>query len=111
MTNQTLFPPNSSLDGIDEAVIRHEKAKARELRASRWWKQKISSGLCHYCGGQFRPAELTMDHVVPLSLGGQSVKTNLVPACKACNNLKKGMSWQDWEEHCRERRNRQESAP
>ena len=30
-----------------------------------------------------------MDHLVPLARGGQSVKNNLVPACKECNAKKK----------------------
>ncbi|MCW5198851.1 HNH endonuclease, partial [Desulfobulbus sp. F3] len=54
-----------------------------------WWQQKTAPGLCHYCQQKFPPKELTMDHVVPLSQGGRSVKNNLVPCCKACNTAKK----------------------
>ncbi len=66
-----------------------EKAKARKLRQSQWWKQKIESGVCHYCGGSFPDDALTMDHIVPISRGGKSTKGNLVPACKKCNSNKK----------------------
>ncbi|MCB2181446.1 MAG: HNH endonuclease [Desulfobulbaceae bacterium] len=83
--------------GIDEAAIRKEKHKARELRKSRWWQNRISSGICHYCGGKFSPAELTMDHLHPLASGGRSTKGNVVPACKECNNKKKNMLPMDWE--------------
>lgn len=76
-------------DGFDEEFIRHERSKARELRKSRWWKQKLDAGVCYYCGGKFKPIELTMDHLVPLSRGGRSVKNNLVTACKECNSRKK----------------------
>lgn len=69
--------------------LRAEKDKARELRRSRWWKEKLAQGVCHYCGGSFAPDELTMDHVVPLARGGKSVKENLVPACRECNSKKK----------------------
>jgi 5-methylcytosine-specific restriction endonuclease McrA len=75
--------------GVDDAVIKREKAKARELRRSRWWQQKIASGICYFCGEKFPPKELTMDHLVPLSRGGTSRKSNLVPACKECNTRKK----------------------
>ena len=75
--------------GVDDEVIKREKAKARELRKSRWWQQKISSGICYFCGEKFPPKELTMDHLVPLARGGTSSKSNLVPACKACNTKKK----------------------
>ncbi len=84
-------------DGVDEAWIRREKARARELRKSRWWRQKLARGICHYCGGPFPPEELTMDHVVPLARGGRSSKNNLVPCCKTCNNEKQSRLLQEWE--------------
>jgi 5-methylcytosine-specific restriction endonuclease McrA len=74
---------------VDEATIRRERAKARELRASPWWKRRCATGACHYCGRQVGAKALTMDHLVPLVRGGRSNKGNLVPACKECNNRKK----------------------
>jgi 5-methylcytosine-specific restriction endonuclease McrA len=73
----------------DKKHISREKSKARELRKSQWWKNEIAKGICHYCGKIFSPAELTMDHVVPISRGGKSTKGNIVPCCKNCNNQKK----------------------
>lgn len=87
------------LDGIDEAVIKKERAKARELRKTRWWQQKTSSGLCYYCHQKFPYKQLTMDHLVPLARGGRSTKDNLVPACKDCNNKKKNMLAVEWDEY------------
>ena len=84
---------------VDEEDLRREKDKARRRRASQWWKQKRSKGLCHYCGDKFPPRELTMDHLVPLARGGRSTKGNLVPACKECNNKKKYMLPTEWEEY------------
>ena len=84
-------------DGVDEAWIRREKARARELRKSSWWRQKLARGICHYCGGRFPPEELTMDHVVPLVRGGRSSKNNLVPCCKTCNSEKQSRLPQEWE--------------
>lgn len=74
---------------VDPKRIRRERDKARELRASSWWNAQLQKRACHYCGGRFEPAQLTMDHVVPLARGGTSVKSNLVPACSACNASKK----------------------
>jgi len=89
----------------DEATIRRERQKARELRKTRWWQQKTAAGRCHYCGRVFAHADLTMDHLVPLARGGKSSKGNLVPACKDCNNRKKillPLEWQDYLEHLRQ---------
>lgn len=74
---------------VDPAQIAKERAKARELRHTNWWRAQIQKGVCHYCGGKFPPSELTMDHIVPLSRGGHSTKGNIVPCCKTCNNNKK----------------------
>ena len=87
------------LDGVDENIIRAERAKARELRKTRWWQQKTASGLCYYCGRKFAYKQLTMDHLVPLARGGRSTKDNLVAACKECNTKKKSMLSVEWEEY------------
>jgi len=88
-----------SIDSIDEALIRIERSKARELRRSRWWQQKTSTGTCWYCGLQVGFKNLTMDHVIPLSRGGRSTKDNLVPCCKECNNKKKSSLPVEWDEY------------
>ena len=74
---------------VDDATLRRERAKARELRASQWWKRRCSVGTCHYCKKNVGAKNLTMDHLVPLVRGGRSNKGNLVPACKDCNSKKK----------------------
>jgi 5-methylcytosine-specific restriction protein A len=79
----------------DDEHIRRERARARELRRSQWWKRRRAAGTCHYCGGRFPPLALTMDHVVPLVRGGRSTKGNVVAACKNCNTAKKHkLAWQ-----------------
>jgi len=55
---------------VDEKHTKKEKAKAKEMRKSGWWKQKLASGLCHYCQKSFAKEDLTMDHKVPISRGG-----------------------------------------
>lgn len=74
---------------VDDAAIGREKTKGKLLKKTAWWKKKISSGICYYCGKRFKPEELTMDHLIPLIRGGKSIKANLVPACKECNAKKK----------------------
>lgn len=73
----------------EEEDLRKEKAKARQLRAGQWWKRKCAKGVCHWCGKTVPPAELTMDHVIPLARGGRTTKGNVVPCCKNCNTRKK----------------------
>lgn len=40
---------------------------------------------CRYCGAHAPEVALTIDHVVPVALGGTDDPTNLVAACKDCN--------------------------
>ena len=82
----------------DEQQIRLERNKARELRKSQWWKNRIARGECYYCHGQFAPKELTLDHIVPVSRGGRTTKGNCVPCCKECNNKKHSLMPVEWEE-------------
>ncbi|MCI0457146.1 MAG: HNH endonuclease [Gemmataceae bacterium] len=45
---------------------------------------------CQYCGRKFPTSELSLDHVVPRSQGGQNTWENIVCACVACNVRKGG---------------------
>ena len=45
---------------------------------------------CQYCGRQAH--DLTIDHIVPKSKGGDHTWENLVSACKPCNHRKGGKS-------------------
>ena len=73
----------------DRAHMAREREKARLLRKTAWWQRRVQKGLCAYCGRAVGPKELTMDHVVPVSRGGRSVRGNVVASCKDCNNRKK----------------------
>jgi len=84
---------------VTEEELKRERAKSRELRNSQWWKRRLSAGRCYYCGKEYPPGELSMDHVVPLIRGGKSTKGNVVPACKDCNNKKKNLLLSEWEEY------------
>ncbi|RME63649.1 MAG: HNH endonuclease [Nitrospirae bacterium] len=94
MTSEYIF-----IETASEEHIKREKAKARKLRNSAWWKRKKASGVCYYCGRYVGPHALTMDHIVPLSRGGKSTKSNIVPACKECNNKKKYLLPLEWQEY------------
>jgi 5-methylcytosine-specific restriction endonuclease McrA len=43
---------------------------------------------CQYCGEKKVAAELTLDHIMPRSRGGDNSPLNIVTACSACNNRK-----------------------
>jgi len=43
---------------------------------------------CQYCGEKKPAGELTLDHILPRSRGGDNSPVNVVTACVACNNRK-----------------------
>lgn len=75
-----------------QIYTRRERAKARELRGSLWWRQQLGKGVCYHCGGRFEREDLTMDHLIPLARGGQTSKKNVVVSCKRCNSQKKNLT-------------------
>ena len=44
---------------------------------------------CQYCAKRFYDVDLTIDHVIPRSKGGTSLWSNVVAACKPCNQKKR----------------------
>ena len=44
---------------------------------------------CQYCGKRYPTSELSLDHIIPRSMGGKSVWENMVCSCTQCN-VKKG---------------------
>ena len=82
---------------LEQADLKRERQKARELRQSQWWKRRLAKGTCYYCGRPTSPKELTMDHIVPIARGGKSTKSNVVPCCKECNTAKKQLLPMEWE--------------
>ena len=43
---------------------------------------------CQYCGEKKPASELTLDHILPRSRGGDNSPVNIVTACVPCNNRK-----------------------
>jgi hypothetical protein len=57
-----------------------------------YWVTRHASGPCVYCG---KPA-CTVDHVRPLTRGGEEHEGNLVPACMSCNTSKGNRLLTEW---------------
>ena len=82
---------------VDDDTLRREKARARALRQSAWWRRRVAPGRCHYCRRAVGAKALTLDHVVPLVRGGRSIRANMVPACKDCNARKQSLLAWEWQ--------------
>ena len=64
-------------------LLRYSGRPQREVRLTRRNIHARDLGRCHYCGQRFPSRELTVDHVIPRSLGGRDTWENLVTAWRA----------------------------
>jgi 5-methylcytosine-specific restriction endonuclease McrA len=65
--------------------MQRRKQKPRFSKANLYIRDVYT---CQYCSTPYTKANLTLDHVVPLSKGGKTSWTNIVAACKSCNGRK-----------------------
>lgn len=65
---------------------RYVKVPFKSVVLSRKNVFRRDSFVCAYCGRGDR--QLTIDHIVPKSLGGSNSWINLITACVSCNNKK-----------------------
>lgn len=56
----------------------------------------IDNGFCSYCGTYEGIGKLTIDHFIPLSLGGDNSIHNLVWCCNKCNCGKRDKDFYTW---------------
>jgi 5-methylcytosine-specific restriction endonuclease McrA len=77
---------------ISDANQRHiSKAKRYGVGhtvTTRHLAEVLDSTHCHYCGEYVYSDHRTVDHRIPFSRGGHHIKSNLIMACKPCNDLK-----------------------
>lgn len=69
-------------------VNRYNKIPRREVQFNRRNLWRRDNWTCQYCGRKPPDDEITVDHVVPKSQGGQTTFTNCVLACMDCNKRK-----------------------
>ncbi len=68
-------------------LIRRPRPRVKLTRREVFIRDRYT---CQYCGRHMH--DLTIDHVVPKSRGGDHTWENLVSACKTCNHRKGGKS-------------------
>lgn len=64
------------------------RARMKGVRVVRFDRAAIiarDGGRCHLCGTRCRPSEIELDHLVPLSAGGDHAPENVAVACRSCN--------------------------
>ena len=65
------------------------------ITESEWEAKKAEyNNRCAYCGRKSK--QLTVEHIIPLSSGGEDELANIIPACIECNRSKNNSALRDW---------------
>ena len=110
-----MYPPNTKLIFMDveewsdfirrsddpEILVGLAKIFQRKIRyeISGSVQQKVwaADGFqCQYCGTKMGQSLMTIDHFIPLELGGKNEKGNYLTACKPCNKDKGSQDPKGW---------------
>ena len=79
------FPVPSVIRRRTYINVRRRREQSGMKRLRIYMRDKFR---CQYCGEKKGAAELTLDHILPRSRGGDNSPVNIVTACILCNNRK-----------------------
>ncbi len=82
---RTTFPVPSVIRRRTYINIRQRREASGMKRTRIYMRDKFR---CQYCGDKKAPRELTLDHILPRSRGGDNSPFNVVTACVSCNQRK-----------------------
>ena len=71
--------------------------RKRQLKINAQLKKRLFGNLfvapCYYCRLVFLKDELTIEHIIPLSIGGTNDDNNIALACAPCNHQRGRETW------------------
>lgn len=82
---RTAFPVPSVIRRRIYINVRQRREASGMRRARIYMRDKFR---CQYCGERKTSGELTLDHILPRSRGGDNSPLNVVTACVSCNQRK-----------------------
>lgn len=69
-------------------LITYDKLPKRDIMFNRKNIYARDKNTCQYCGKGFAIDQLTFDHIIPKSKGGENTFSNVVTCCIKCNHIK-----------------------
>ena len=70
-------------------LLFYDRVPRQQVKFNRRNVYARDNNRCQYCGKHYPTSELSLDHVIPRSLNGQTTWDNVVCCCTCCN-IKKG---------------------
>ena len=91
---------------VDDLCLWHLRLKAEKAHpeVTRASLRALRGDFCHYCGVEmqftrsrgYAPLGASVDHILPLTSGGEHTFENCVLACRKCNTRKRNFVLSDW---------------
>lgn len=81
--------PNTRYQVPSVIVLKSYKHFKKQAKWSKYNVKLRDNFKCQYCDTRYSARSLTIDHILPRSLGGKHSWTNSVTACKSCNQDKR----------------------
>lgn len=96
---QTFRGGVSRSTGLESRIAPRSIIAVRNCNRGIWLQDKVpllsnptlfarDKNICAFCGQKYRDRDLSRDHVQPVSKKGADIWTNVVTACRVCNNRK-----------------------
>jgi 5-methylcytosine-specific restriction endonuclease McrA len=86
--DEVIHSPSTTMRLPSVIALRNYVRRPRRVAFTRFNVFLRDRFRCQYCGEQCLKGELTFDHVVPRSDGGETCWENIVAACGPCNTSK-----------------------
>jgi 5-methylcytosine-specific restriction endonuclease McrA len=95
-SQKRMAAPRKFRSGRRTGMVRRQAAPIQftrdELQRWLWTRVGLNAVCCPYCRTPIDIVSLTLDHIVPRSLGGEFSLDNLEPICMDCNQRKGNMT-------------------
>lgn len=84
------------LQRLRKCKLKRKKAMDSGLTTKQTLAVYAERSTCLYCGCALTDKQKTLDHMVPLSMGGEHEAFNLAVACSSCNTKKSNKTFDVW---------------
>lgn len=99
MRSRSFHRTETTSTSMSKSQVRKERKRKRhkQKKINTQLKKRLFGHLfmspCCYCKHVFMLDELTVEHVIPLCLGGTNDPTNIALACSPCNHERGRDAW------------------
>ena len=88
--------PTRHLHNVIGGLRKRGLSKAESVMVKSWLTPWIVDKFCLYCGLKVYPHTFSLDHMEPLSRGGENRQRNLALACDPCNRAKGSLNKEEF---------------